>query len=78
MGTILQGLTPELKGYYSRRLLERLVPALQHADQPLDPETMSEEERDGYEMQNACSKWIEYFEPFTGWDNGYYHDIITV
>jgi hypothetical protein len=77
-------MTPELKNYYSVKLLERLVPALQNAAEPIDPSTLSEENRDMFEMMEAVTKWSRWFDkrdPITGlWNNadhGFYHVIIN-
>lgn len=74
----MPNLTPELKNYYSRKLLDRLVPALQHANSivadPVPADVPSE-------MESAVRGWQNYFgldndyrEPSDAekWDDGYY------
>ena len=85
MDKIFLGLTPELKTFYSKKLLERLVPALQHAEHGLE-EPVPTQPIELNEMAIAVRKWERYFEPdryppipngAQAFDNGYYHAIIT-
>jgi hypothetical protein len=53
----IEGMTSELKSYYSKALLSRLVPALQHAEHGLgepDPALT--------EMELAVNKWNRYYD----------------
>jgi hypothetical protein len=75
----MQSLNPELKTYYSQKLLDRLVPALIHVDHGLAKD-LPEVELD--EIGLAVAKWDRFFDgeiPTFGemWDDGYYHSIIS-
>jgi hypothetical protein len=59
------GMSPELKTFYSKQLLSRLIPALQHADHPLDDSAHWEWEglppSDNQEFVEEVNKWKHYF-----------------
>lgn len=71
------GMNPELKTFYSKQLLDRLVPAMEHAAIPYEPT----------EYEAAVRKWQKFFgdpayftEPkaeHEKWDDGYYTAIIN-
>lgn len=54
--------SPELKVFYSKHLLDRLVPALEHADYGILEETYANEPYNPeIEMKLAVRKWNDYF-----------------
>lgn len=59
----ISGISPELKTFYSKHLLDRLVPALVHADHGILEEVYANAPYDPeIEMKLAIRKWNDYFD----------------